>query len=114
MTTPSRLFSQDLLKIAVADMLRIQGLDKANSQCVLLLVDIVERYMSKLAQQAQRMAEESGRTHVNYLDLLSTFSLVPVDVQSLEDYIKALNLQKTKMQEKLKGKEEVGATTAAV
>ena len=95
-------FATETIKISVAEIMRMQGIDKTTASCHQALVDVFMRYLRLLGTKCQESAQLSGRNKVNLYDIFLLFQTLKIDIPTLEDYHKSLSLQKTKFLEKLK------------
>ncbi|KAJ1336333.1 hypothetical protein BSLG_007117 [Batrachochytrium salamandrivorans] len=84
----SSRFTTDTLRIAMAQLLRIHGLDRMSGAAHDVVVDVSRRYLEMLARCTQEAALADGRSAACLFDLVQASDSVGVDVFELRDYLK--------------------------
>lgn len=80
----SQAFAQQLLKIALSQIIKDAGFEQSSTNCTLLLVDVFERYLCLLGETCQQYSNHSDHTKTTTNDLYTTFihfNINPRDLQ---------------------------------
>lgn len=64
------------------------GFSSASSQAIDTLSDVTESLVSKIALKAKLLAEHSGRTQVNLVDIVSALKVINITSRDLISYIR--------------------------
>jgi histone H3/H4 len=95
-------FAKETCKIAIAEILRMRGIDRISASTLNVLLDVCERYQRLLASVCTQCCNNAGRTQVNSIDIFAALEFLDIDVFAVEDYLRTLVNQKQKMTEKNK------------
>ena len=79
-------FSEEALKIAIAQLAQNVGWHGIGSNSYEILIDLCARFMKEIGKTSTCIANQYNRTHVNYNDLQLAFNYLNISVSELEDY----------------------------
>lgn len=79
-------FSRQLLRLALAQLLKDAGFDGAGAISLGVLVDVAERYLELVGQRSAELARAAGRTDVSLFDAETALSSLSVSREVLVGY----------------------------
>lgn len=79
-------YSEEALKIAIAQLAQNVGWHGIGSNSFEILIDLCARFMKEIGKTSTCIANQYNRTQVNYNDLQLAFNYLGISVSELEDY----------------------------
>ncbi|KAJ8331837.1 hypothetical protein O5D80_000141 [Batrachochytrium dendrobatidis] len=106
-------FAIDLQRIAIAQLLRIHGVDRISGTAHDVVVDVTSFHIELLARSVQEAAAQDRRTSACLMDLIQGCDDAEVNIFELRDYIKEWKQQNDRAMERRLKAVAVAAARAA-